>query len=343
MLKNVKKTLAIASVMAFALSLAPSALAAGPAKESRGNSGNVQTLQAQSKAQGRQFREENGVRNQLQQSNQGMQCEREVGPRCGMDQECISTAIAGLSEEDAETLSTYIDAYKDAVAAMQAALASAEEGTDLSDYFEAVQTARQDLLDAAEEENIELEPAKCDQSGVKNGKGHGLNPGSIASAIAKLSKEDTEALSTYFEAYQAAVAAAQAALASAEEGTDLSDTREAVQTALQDLLDAAEENGIDLNLVIFGQGNWMNGKGRGLNPGAVASSIAKLSKEDTQQLSTYIDAYMDAVAAMQAALASAEEGADLSDYREAVRTALQDLLDAASDAGVGLIPGPVLK
>lgn len=342
MLKNVKKTLAIASITAFALSLAPAALAAGPAKENRGNSGNAQTVQVQSRKAGDSqgtFRAENQVQNKLQETNQRMQCDQVNGACNGVGFGRVTAAIAGLSEEDAQTLSTYIEAYQDAVTAEQAALASTEEDADLSDYREAVQTALQALLDAAEEDGIDLELAICNQTGGKNGKSHGMNPGSVASSVAKLSEEDAETLSTYVDAYETAVAAEQAALASAEEGADLSEYREAVQTALQALLDAGEENGIDLELAVCSQVSWKNGNGHGMNPGAVASSIAKLSKEDAETLSAYIDAYQDAVAA----LTSAEDGTDLSAYRKAVQTALRALLDAAADAGVGLIPIPVAK
>ncbi|MGE4277321.1 MAG: hypothetical protein AB7E30_09150 [Lawsonibacter sp.] len=344
MFKTVKKTLAIASVAAFALSLVPVALAAGPAKENRNNSGNTQMVQAQSMkadSQGNSLMKANQVQNKTQKNNQIMQREREGF--CGMEWECAAAAIAGLSEEDAETLSTYIDAYEDAVAAAQAAFETAEEGADLSDYREAVCMALQDLLDAAEEAGIALEPAACGQVSWMNGKDHGMNPGSVASSIAKLTEEDAETLSTYVDAYEAAVSAEQAAVETAEEGADLSNYREAVRTALQNMLNAGEENGISLQLAVCDQASWMNGKGHGMNPGAVASSIAKLSTEDKETLDTYIDAYEDAVAAKRAALASAVEGTDLSSYCEAVQTALQDLLDAAADAGVELIPVPVSK
>ncbi|MEA4932062.1 MAG: hypothetical protein VB071_00480 [Lawsonibacter sp.] len=258
MLKNVKKTLAIASVTAFALSLAPTAFAAGPTKEGRGNSGNAQMSQVQSMRANDQMAEGNQkscvggnqTRNQMQKQmreiNQMMQREREGGPHTGMNLCGVSAAIAGLSEEDTETLSTYIDAYETAVAAEQAARASAEESTDLSSYREAVQTALQALLDAAEGAGIDLELTACNQVSWMNGKGHGMNPGAVASSIAKLGKEDTETLSTYVDAYKTAVAAEQAARASAEEGTDLSSYREAVHTALQALLDAAADAGVGL-------------------------------------------------------------------------------------------------
>ena len=164
----------------------------------------------------------------------------------------------------------------------------------------------------------------------------------FAEAIANLSETDAAALSDYISAYESAVTAEQAALESAEEGDDLSAYREAVQTALKALLDAAEDAEIDLGIAANGMQDKPEGAFRGGMNELFAEAIANLSETDAAALSNYISAYESAVTAEQAALESAEEGDDLSAYREAVQTALKALLDAAEDAEIdlGIAPPP---
>ncbi|MDD4844700.1 MAG: hypothetical protein PHU31_10285 [Anaerotignum sp.] len=161
----------------------------------------------------------------------------------------------------------------------------------------------------------------------------GNRGGMITEAIAALSDEDAETLSEYISAYEDALTEKQAALEDADEDTDLSSYREAVHTALQALLDTAEDEDIDLGSMSEGfQGQMMNGT----RNRRFTEAITALSDEDAETLSGYISAYEDALTEKQAALEDADEDTDLSSYREAVHTALQALLDAAEDEDIDL-------
>ncbi len=386
MFKKIKKPLAVTSTMALVLTMSTSAFAMGPVAGGTGNSGIVQashvqgerTQSSQRQNQGMQasqgqngavqlgtqgqgfnignpFAETQGMNgtqqgtNATQQAMNGMQQTMGMqGGFCGgMNTESVATAIAALSDDDAETLSDYISAYEEAVEAEAEALEDAEEGDDLSSYREAVQTTLQELLAAAKEAEIDLGimmgnqnfqntqngqnnsgNQKTQEGQLMNGANRGMNTEAIATAIAALSDDDAETLSDYISAYEEAVEAESEALEDADEDTDLSDYREAVHTALQALLEAAEDEEINLGL--------MNGAGRGMNTDVIATAIAALSDDDEETLSDYISAYEEAVEAEAEALEDADEDTDLSDYREAVFTALRALFDAAKEADIEL-------
>jgi hypothetical protein len=81
----------------------------------------------------------------------------------------LTEAIAALSEDDQETLGDYIEAYEDAVAALEAARAEAEEGDDLSSYDEAVRTAAEALRAAAADAGIELAMPERGEGNLSDG------------------------------------------------------------------------------------------------------------------------------------------------------------------------------
>jgi len=162
----------------------------------------------------------------------------------------------------------------------------------------------------------------------------------VEDAIATLSDEDREALSDYIEAYEEAAAAAKEAMATAVKGDDLSEYRQAVVTALKELLGAAKEADIDFKVPMSSAAS-MNGQlHRNWNgkdfANKVEEALAALSDEDKEILSDVIEAYEEAVAAAKEAKENAGEDADLSSYRQAVADALNDLLDAAKEAGIDL-------
>lgn len=162
----------------------------------------------------------------------------------------------------------------------------------------------------------------------------------VKNAIAALSDEDKDTLSDEIEAYEEAVTAAEEAMASAEKGDDLSEYREAVVTALKELLEAAKEADIDLKVPMSSAAS-MNGQlHRNWNDkdytNTVEEALAALSDEDKEILSDEIEAYEEAVAAAKEAKVNCGEDADLSTYRQAVAEALKDLIDAAKEADINL-------
>ncbi|MPM12246.1 hypothetical protein SDC9_58598 [bioreactor metagenome] len=170
----------------------------------------------------------------------------------------------------------------------------------------------------------------------------------VKNAIAALSDEDKETLSDEIEAYEEAVAAAKEAMASAEKGDDLSEYREAVVTALKELLKAAKEADIDLKAPMSSAAS-MNGQLHRNRNGkdfsnTVEEALAALSDEDKETLSDYIEAYETALAEAKEAKENAVDGDDLSASQEAVMTALKELLEAAKEADIdlGLKPFPVV-
>jgi hypothetical protein len=142
MVKRVKKTLLIVGTVVFALSLPATALAAGPSGTEGDTRGQAVVASSQTP-----MGQAPGNQNQrgLQDAHFG-----------GMDSKAIETAIAALSDDDADTLSEYIDDYEDALAAEQEAIEDGAEGADLSTYRDAVQSALQALLDAARDADIDL-------------------------------------------------------------------------------------------------------------------------------------------------------------------------------------------
>jgi hypothetical protein len=117
-----------------------------------------------------------------------------------------------------------------------------------------------------------------------------------------------------------------------------------MRTAAEALRAAAADAGIEHAMPERGEGNLSDGDcgGRGFGAPMLAEAIAALSEDDQETLGDYIEAYEDAVAALEAARAEAEEGDDLSSYDEAVRTAAEALRAAAADAGIELampVPG----
>ena len=159
--------------------------------------------------------------------------------------------------------------------------------------------------------------------------------GFLEESIANLSDDDKATLSSYIDAYETAVDAAEAAMADAESGADLSSYREAVQDAAKALLDAAKDADIQLPM---GRAMGMSALAGPHGMPGLDEAITNLSDDDKTTLSSYIDAYETAVDAEKAAAAAAEEGTDLSSYCEAVQDAAKALLDAAKDAGITLLP-----
>ena len=220
MFKTFKKILVIGCAAVLVLALSVAAFAAVP-QGMRGNRENAPFPKTQN----------DGSRSGPQRTNPG----------------AFSKVIAALSDDDAATLSVYISTLEDASAAAQAAHESADENADLSSYRENVRTAMQALMTAAKDAGIDLGVTRDSPAEkAKGGPRVGGNPGAFSKVIAALSDDDAAALSVYISALENASAAAKAAHESADENADLSSYRENVRTAMQALMTAAKDAGINL-------------------------------------------------------------------------------------------------
>jgi len=341
MKRKTRRMLTSMVTMAFMLSIATTAMAAGPGMGGGGGRGNPGSmLQPSSRSQGGMSSMQADQFSPGGMPGGGFQGRPEGNP--GFNFNGIDEAIAGLSEEDQTTLSDYIDAYETAVTAEQEALENAEEGDDLSSYREAVKDALEALVEAADEAEIDLGLTDSPDGSMNNGSfenKHGSFSAAVEEAITGLSEEDQTTLSDYIDAYETAVTAEQEAIESAEEGDDLSSYREAVMDAFKALVEAADEAEIDLGLTDSPDGSINNGSfenKHGSFGAVIEEVITGLSEDDQATLSDYIDAFETALTAEQEALESAEEGDDLSSYREAVMDAVKDLFEAAKEAGIDL-------
>lgn len=87
------------------------------------------------------------------------QCESGIGPvwsRIQNGSSDLETLLSSLSDDDKATLSEYIDAVENAVAAENDAVSSADKNTDMSSYRKAVMNAVKALFEAAKDANISL-------------------------------------------------------------------------------------------------------------------------------------------------------------------------------------------
>ncbi len=333
MKKKMGAIISIALTLALVLSLATTALAGSD----NGGKGN--------KAMGSQFSASDGGSADKSKKTvvSGFDANTKHAGNPSLANGAPEEAIAALSDAEKLILKDYIKAYEDAVAEAIAAMENAQKGDDLSEYRESVMTALKNLLKAAKEAGIVLKTSMSSAASI-NGQLHRNWSGkdfivTVEEAIAALSDEDKDTLSDEIDAYENAVDAAAEAKETADEGDDLSAYREAVMSALKDLLDAAEEADIDLGLKEFPAREVKNGLGGRIGSyftEAVEETIAALSDEDKDTLSGEIDTYEDAVAAAVEAKEDADEDDDLSAYREAVVAALRDLLDAAKEADIDL-------
>ncbi len=304
---SVKKTLAI--VIALILTFAFSASALADSGKDNGQPGGGQQSQQPDEARGNRNVEMSGL---------------------NIDK--IQDAIDALEDETLQTnLSALLDAYVDAFAARQEAVAE-NDTASLAELNGAVAAAKAELDAALEEAGISTETLYGIPEEALEGTGRMYNRpeldiDEIAALIAALddADENKAALTALLTAYVDALAALNAADPSVLTQEELAALEDAVLAAEKELLEATKEADITGGV---GRGQFINGYAYGnaeMNTVALAAQIEAL--DDSNEFKVQLQ---DRLAAYEAALA-AEQNADAA-LTEQERAALHNATTAAGDA-----------
>jgi hypothetical protein len=168
-------------------------------------------------------------------------------------------------------------------------------------------------------------------SGQKFGNPHdNVDTTAITAEIATLTDETTKTnLTALLTTYENALAAEKAAITANSDEATLKADREATQTALKALMDAAKTAG----LTIADDSHDM--KQDRIDTTAIATAIAALTDETTKtNLTALLTTYENALAAEKAAITANSDEATLKADREATQAACKALMDAVKTAGI---------
>ena len=256
------------------------------------------------------------------------------GGMSGINIDKIESAIASVSDADAQaSLTALLGEYVTAYDARQAAISADEKG-DFSELSIAVSAAKTALDAALEEAGVSTDdiygvPEEAlDGTGRMNGNQPDMDSDEIAAAIAALddADENKAALSALLADYEDALAAVNGADASALTTEEWQALEDALKSAEQGLLEGTKDAGVTGGL---GRGQFVNGYAYGnteMNTVEIAAQIANLSdtNENKVMLQELLNAYEKARAA--------EQGADAGKLTQEEMKALGDATNAAADA-----------